>query len=154
MSKLQEAQRVLAESNLDGWLLYDFRHSNPMFWELLEASVHSTRRAFLFVPRSGAPTLLVHQVDAGHLPQEGLTLRLYRSREEFTAHLSALLRDSRRVAMEYFPMGALPTVSWVDAGTIELVESSGVSVESSAELAQAALCRLNDRQLASHRSAT
>ena len=66
----------------------------------------------------------------------------------------ALLSDSRRVAMEYFPMGGLPTLSWVDAGTKELVESLGVSVESSAELAQAALCRLNDRQLASHRSAT
>ncbi|HLC30484.1 MAG TPA: Xaa-Pro peptidase family protein [Dehalococcoidia bacterium] len=153
MSKLQDAQRVLTESSLDGWLLYDFRHSNPMFWELLESSAHSTRRTFLFIPRSGAPTLLVHQVDAGHFPQESLTLRLYRSREEFTGHLSTLLRDSRRVAMEYFPMGGLPTLSWVDAGTKELVESLGVSVESSAELAQATLCRLDDHQLASHRRA-
>ena len=44
----------LERSNTDGWLVYDFRGSNPAFSRLLAAGAgltHSTRRAFLFIPR-------------------------------------------------------------------------------------------------------
>ncbi|MBI2886059.1 MAG: aminopeptidase P family protein [Chloroflexi bacterium] len=148
-----QAQRALLESPLDGWLLYDFRHSNPLFWELLGASLHSTRRVFMLLRREAAPLLLVHQVDAGHFPREGLEQREYRSREELQALLRQALGGCHRVAMEYSPLGALPALSWVDAGTLELVRSLGMAVESSAELVQAALCRLTDGELVSHRRA-
>jgi Xaa-Pro aminopeptidase len=52
--------------------------------------------------------------------------------------------------MEYFPLGAIPTLSRVDAGTIELLRSMGVEVVPSAELVQRFLCRWTPRQLASH----
>ena len=42
----------------------------------------------------------------------------------------------KRVAMQYSPMCAIPYVSMVDAGTVELVRSVGVEVVSSAELIQ------------------
>ena len=42
----------------------------------------------------------------------------------------------KKVAMQYSPMCAIPYVSMVDGGTIELVRSLGVDVVSSAELIQ------------------
>jgi Xaa-Pro aminopeptidase len=55
--------------------------------------------------------------------------------------------------MEYFPEGAIPYLSRVDAGALELVRSYGVEVVSSAELVQRFLCRWSDAQVASHRRA-
>ncbi|MSQ09856.1 MAG: aminopeptidase P family protein [Dehalococcoidia bacterium] len=153
MHKLTQAQQALAESGLDAWLLYDFRHSNPLLWQVLGAAVHSTRRVFLLLRRDATPVMLVHQVDAGHFPADGLTIRPYQHLDDLTAQLRGLLHGLDRVAMEYSPLGALPAVSYVDAGTFALVESLGPQVVSSAELAQAALCRLTPQELASHRRA-
>lgn len=153
MHKLTQAHQALAESGLDGWLLYDFRHSNPLLWQLLGATVHSTRRVFLLLTPGGASVMLVHQVDAGHFPADGLTIWPYQHLDDLLAQLRGLLHGLDRVAMEYSPLGALPAVSYVDAGTFELVQSLGPTVVSSAGLAQAALCRLTPLELASHRRA-
>jgi Xaa-Pro aminopeptidase len=55
--------------------------------------------------------------------------------------------------MEYCPEGAIPYLSRVDAGTLELVRTYGVEVVSSAELVQRFLCRWDEAQVASHRRA-
>src|SRR3954453_17062193 len=44
----------LDRAGADGWLVYDFRGSNPDFARLLGTPQHSTRGAFLFIPPSGA----------------------------------------------------------------------------------------------------
>ncbi|MCX6020823.1 MAG: M24 family metallopeptidase, partial [Chloroflexi bacterium] len=151
--RLNRAVAAVAESGLDGWLLYDFRHSNPLLWEMTESDLHSTRRVYLWLPRGGRPTALVHHVDAAHFGVWGVDVRPYRDRDDLVARLSALLTGAQRVAMEYSPMGALPTLSWVDGGTLDLVRSFGVEVVSSGDLAQAALSRLSAWNLQSHRYA-
>ena len=50
--------------------------------------------------------------------------------------LGRLLAGGLRVAMQYSPLNAVPYVSRVDAGTIELIRSYGVEVVSSADLIQ------------------
>jgi Xaa-Pro aminopeptidase len=55
--------------------------------------------------------------------------------------------------MEYFPEAAIPYLSRVDAGTLEVVRGLGASVVSSAELVQHFLCRWTEAQVESHRSA-
>ena len=55
-----------------------------------------------------------------------------------------------RVAMEYTPEGALPRVSNVDGGTLELVKSLGVEIVPSADLLQYATQRWNEEQFESH----
>ena len=55
-----------------------------------------------------------------------------------------------RVAMEYTPECALPRVSNVDGGTLELVRSLGMEVVPSADLLQYATQRWNKEQLESH----
>jgi Xaa-Pro aminopeptidase len=50
--------------------------------------------------------------------------------------LHTLTGGMKRVAMQYSPMCAIPYVSMVDGGTIDLIRSLGVEVVSSAELIQ------------------
>ena len=75
-----ELERVSA----DGWLVYDFRGSNPAFSRLLgqPGDLKSTRRAFLYIPREADPRLLIHHVDAGNLGRVGLEVRPYGGRDE------------------------------------------------------------------------
>ncbi len=74
----------------------------------------------------------------------------YSSWSEQTGGLRTLLGDARRVAMQYSPLCAIPYVSMVDAGTVELVRSLGVEVVSSAELIQHFEARWSAEALESH----
>ena len=55
--------------------------------------------------------------------------------------------------MEYSPVGAIPYVSRVDAGTIEMVRGHGVDVVSSGDLVQQFEAHWSDGAIASHRAA-
>ena len=150
---LSQAQEYMAESDVDGWLLYDYRGMNPFFAQVMGRLSMVTRPVFLFVPANGGAVLLTHHVDGGRF--SGLDERIveYTGRDSLLMSLGEVLKGSRRVAMEYSPMGALPRVSRVDAGTLDLVRSLGVEVVSSADLVQYATQRWSDAQLQSHRRA-
>jgi Xaa-Pro aminopeptidase len=151
-------QKAIAEQGLDGWLLYDFHGQNPTALEVL--GLHGrmlTRRFFYLVPRSGEPVLLAHAIEASQFPAEipGRRERYasWQSLREGLSRMLGALPKGARLAMEYFPEGAIPTLSRVDAGTLELVREHGVAVVSSADLVQSFLCRLDGAQVESHRRA-
>jgi len=77
----------------------------------------------------------------------------YVSWEQQRDLLKGLLKGCRRIAMQYSPMNAVPYVSRVDAGTIELIRSFGIEVVSSADLIQCFEAVWTDRQLESHQYA-
>ena len=143
-----------------GWLIYDYRNSNPVFWQVLQSLGSGracggmvTRPCLLFVPAVGAPVLAVHHVDAGKFQSTGIALAVYRSRATLLEAIQKIVPASGTVAMEYSPMGTIPRASRVDAGTVELVRSLGVQVVSSVDLLQYATQRLSETQLSSHRRA-
>ncbi|BDG03368.1 M24 family metallopeptidase [Anaeromyxobacter oryzae] len=151
-------QRALAEQDLDAWLLYDFHGQNPTAVNALGLAGHMlTRRWFYLVPRSGVPVALVHAIEIGSFPKDVPgERRRYASWQSLRAELGSLLgrlRPRARIAMEYCPEGAIPYLSRVDAGTLELVRTYGVDVVSSAELVQLFLCRWDAEQVESHRRA-
>jgi Xaa-Pro aminopeptidase len=124
--------------DVDGWLFFDHHRRDPMAYRILglHGSATATRRWFYWVPVHGAPVKLVHRIEAGMLdglPGERWT---YSSWHELHEHLRAMLSGARRVAMQYSPLCALPAISMVDAGTVELVRSFGAEVVSSAGLVQ------------------
>ena len=149
-------QEALRSDGLDGWLLYDFRGSNPLAQRLagLDTSGHlATRRWFYLIPAHGTPQALVHKIESrtlAHLP--GDTTR-YAGRVELEAGLAAMLKGRRRVAMEYSPLCAIPYVSRVDAGTVELVRAQGVEVVTSADLIQTFEAVWSAAAMATHRQA-
>jgi Xaa-Pro aminopeptidase len=67
------------------------------------------------------------------LPGEKLP---YSTWKEQVDGLRRILTGRRRVAMQYSPQCAVPLVSMVDGGTLELVRGAGVEVVSSANLIQ------------------
>lgn len=147
-------QKTLHELDLDGWLLYDFHGQNPTAITALGLDGHMlTRRWCYLVPAEGEPAVLVHAIELGSFPREVVgERRSYTSWTGFQVELERLLARSRgrRLAMEYYPNGAIPYLSRVDAGTLELVRAMGAEVVSSAELVQRFLCRWTPHQLASH----
>jgi Xaa-Pro dipeptidase len=146
----------LKRSAADGWLVYDFRGSNPAFSRLLAAGAgltHSTRRAFLYIPREGEPRLLIHHVDAGNFARLGLAVESYGGRDQMLDHLRALLNGARRVLMEYSPGNAIPYVSRVDGGTLDVVRALGVEVLSSADALASVVAAWDAADLASHERA-
>ena len=145
------AQEYLTQEGIPGWLVYDYRQANPVFWLVISASGHVTRPCYFYLPAQGGPTLLVHHVDAGKFSDSGVAVSVYSSRDSMLTALLELLSGTSKIAMEYSPENTLPRVSRVDAGTIELVCSLGPEVVSSADLMQYATQQWSPEQLADHR---
>ncbi|HEV7990091.1 MAG TPA: M24 family metallopeptidase [Candidatus Binataceae bacterium] len=155
MRRLEEISRALADAALDGWLFYDFRHSDPLAYRILglEREGITTRRWFCYVPARGAARALVSAVEAERLAELGIETVVYRSADGMLAALGEFLAGARRIAMNYSPRCAIPYVARVDAGTVEMVRSLGVEVVSAADLIQRFEARLEPAQLESHRRA-
>jgi Xaa-Pro aminopeptidase len=132
-------QESLRSDGLDGWLLYDFQGSNPIAARLagLTDGTHmTTRRWYYLIPSAGSPRALVHKIERHNLDALPGEKKTYSRREELATGLDYLLRGVRRVAMEYSPLGAIPYLSRVDAGTAELIRSRGIDIISSGDLVQ------------------
>jgi Xaa-Pro dipeptidase len=152
---LARIQQALRAEQLSGWLFYDFRHSNPIAYQVLGLPTDTmhTRRWFYFIPAEGQPVVLVSAVEAHVLRSLPGDQRIFRTWQEMRSLLQSLLQPGMRVAMEYSPLNAIPYISRVDAGTIELVRSYGVEVASSANLVQLFVAQLSPSQIESHRRA-
>ena len=146
---IREIQKVLQAEKNDGWLLYNFRGSNVFATRLLALPEHImfTRRYFYYIPASGEPRKLVHRIEEWNLDTLPGGKSIYLSWRSLEEGLKKLLSGSKRVAMEYSPKCAIPYVSTVDAGAIELVRGSGVEVVSSANLIQHFEARWDEEQL-------
>lgn len=153
MIDISVVQKYLRDHSLSGWLLYDFQHINPVFWEVVGIDGHVTRSTLLLIPSKGPSTLLAHQVDAGRFADLGIDVIPYLGRADMQHHLGEILQVGQRLAMEYSPLGELPFVSRADAGTVELIKSLGVTIVSSADLIQYAVGRISQDQMALHVSA-
>ncbi|HEX6162805.1 MAG TPA: M24 family metallopeptidase [Vicinamibacterales bacterium] len=150
-------QKALKADGLDAWLLYDFHGSNPVSFRLAgmaEAGHLATRRWFYLIPQSGEPQALVHAIERYNLDHLPGPKTIYAGREQLQSGLAKLLKGQKRIAMEYSPNCAIPYVSRVDAGTIELVRALGVDVVSSGDLIQQFEARWDEAAIATHRAAS
>jgi Xaa-Pro dipeptidase len=152
---LERIQEALRAEMCNGWLFYDFRKSNPIAYQVLKLPLDEmyTRRWFYFVPADGTPVALVSAVEAHVLRSLPGARLVFHTWQEMHAHLRTLLQGSVRIAMEYSPMNAIPYISRVDAGTLELIRSFNVDVVSSANLSQRFVAQLSPAQMQSHRAA-
>jgi Xaa-Pro aminopeptidase len=149
---LDGIQKALGEEKVDGWLLYDFRGSNPIARSVIgfDENQIATRRWFYLIPGTGEPVAIVHAIEP-NATKGGPGLKVvYRSWRELEAALATQLRGMKRVAMEYSPGAAIPYVSRVDAGTVEMVRAAGPEVVSSADLVQEFEARWTAEQKALH----
>jgi len=151
-------QSALRTDGLDGWLLYDFRGINPIAADI--TAVHrqgghlATRRWYYLIPAHGEPRALVHKIEKSSLAHLPGTTTQYAGRDLLEAGLKQLLHGMTRIAMEYSPGCAIPYISRIDAGTLELVRQSGVDVVSSGDLIQRFSAVWSADRIASHQRAS
>lgn len=153
ISAIQQALRDTGSA--DGWLFYDFRGSDPLAYRilLLDPTLHVTRRWYYWIPAQGEPVKLLHQIEPHVLdPLPGQTQH-YVSWQQQRLLLTSLLQGQQRIAMQYSPLNAVPYLSRVDAGTIELIRSVGPEVVTSADLVQRFEAVWTNEQLESHQYA-
>jgi Xaa-Pro dipeptidase len=155
---IETIQKALAEADMDGWLFYSFRESDPIAANILGTGGGghiATRRWFYLIPRSGEPVKIVHSIERevlDHLPGKKL---IYLPWQQLHEHIRGSLlgltnQRSPIVAMQYSPGGAIPYLSRLDAGTAELIRSFGVEIVTSADLVNRFESAWNDDQLAEH----
>jgi Xaa-Pro aminopeptidase len=152
-----KVQDALRSDHLDGWLLYDFHGSNPIASKLTGMSAGrkmSTRRWFYLIPANGEPRALVHAIERHNLDHLPGQKDVYAGREALDQGLTRLLSGVRRAAMEYSPNNAIPYLSRVDAGTMDLLRHRGVEVVSSGDLVQRFEATWDEAAIQSHRDAS
>ena len=151
-SLISSLQAALRQEKLDGWLFYSFRGSDPIAENILklDSARFATRRWFYFVPASGEPQRIVHAIESHTLDTLPGPKRVYLPWQQLQQNVKEALGGAKRIAMQYSPMNAIPYVSRVDAGTIEMVRSFGVEIVSSADLVQMFEAVWSQEQLDSH----
>ncbi len=149
---VERVAEALRAEGLDGWLLYEFHHINPIPVSLLGLG-KTTRRAFVLIPARGEPVALIHAIEASswrHWPFARRTYSGWRSLEE---ELAALVDGHRRLAMEVSPGAAVPTLDYVPAGIAGVLLAHGVEIASSGDLVSRFHSVLTERQRVEHRRA-
>jgi Xaa-Pro aminopeptidase len=136
--QLDAIQQALRAERLDGWLFFDHHRRDPLAYRILGLSdkLQPTRRWYYLIRAEGESVALVHRVEPAMLdglPGRRLTYSRWVEQRE---QISEVVRGLGRIAMQYSPECAVPYVSMVDAGTIELVRSTGVEIVTSADLVQ------------------
>lgn len=149
--KLVPLQAALVAAGIDGWLIFDFHGLNPIATGLLELPGMTTRRIFVFIPKSGNPVALTHAIEQGpwrDWPREWGKIQ-YSSWRELESQL-AMLVNGKTVAMEYSPGDAVPYLDRVPGGVLEMVRAAGANVVSSADLVTRFYAVWSAENLASH----
>ena len=151
MIDISEIQRALKEEGVDGWLFFDHHQRDPLAYRVLKLNpAMATRRWYYFIPTEGEPKRLVHRIESGNLDELPGEKTIYSGWNTQVGGIQKILGNAKRVAMQYSPNCAIPYVSMVDGGTLELIRSIGVDIVSSANLIQIFEARWTAEQLESH----
>ena len=157
-TRVAEIQAALKQQGFDGWLFYDFRGSDILTPRILKTErLGGSRRWFYYVPAQGEPVKVVHAIEPDQLDSLPGKKLIYREWGLLKKQVDAAVHPSKngkvRIAMQYSPDNDIPYISRVDAGTIEMVRSLGVTIDSSADLVQQFEAVWTDEQLAMHTEA-
>jgi len=144
--------RELGALGADGWLLYDFRKVNPIAGRILGDTGMGTRRLFVLLPRAGRPVAIAHRIELQALADFPGDVRPYGAWRELHEHLETLVRG-RTLAIETSPRDQVPYLDRVPHGVVQLLESFGARLVSSAPLVSRFAARWSAAELAGHRKA-
>jgi Xaa-Pro dipeptidase len=149
---IEEIQAALREEHLDGWLFFDHHQRDPLAYRILKVNLEAvaTRRWYYFVPAQGEPKGLVHSIESHVLDGLPGAIRQYSSWTTQADGIRDLVAGAHKIAMQYSPNCAIPYVSLVDGGTLELVRGTGVEIVTSANLVQLFDARWTAEQLELH----
>src|SRR2546423_2044675 len=143
---------ALAALGADGWLVYDFRKVTLVAERILGPTGMGTRRLFVLLPRAGRPIAVAHRIELQPLAGFPGEVRPYGSWRELHGHLGTLVRG-RTLAVEISPLDQVPYLDRLPHGVVQLLESFGARLVSSAPLVSRFAARWSADELAGHRGA-
>lgn len=136
----------------DGWLLFDFHGLNPIAQRVLDIRGMGTRRFFVLLPRRGPPVAVAHRIELASFEGFPGEVRPYASWRELHERLRALVAGLT-LALEVSPEDGVPYLDRVPHGVVQLLESFGARVVSSAPLVSRFAARWSAAELEGHRRA-
>lgn len=122
----------LTAAGAEGWLLFDFRGSNPIALRMLGAKP-GTRRLFVYLPKDGPPVAVGHKIELQQFEDFPGRVVPYARWQELEAALRELI-GGKTVAMEISSRDSVPYLDRVPFGVVELIQSLGARVVSSGPL--------------------
>ncbi len=145
-------RQTLADLGADGWLLYDFHGVNPVAPRVLGIRGMATRRLFVLLPRVGTPVAVAHKIELGPLAGFPGEVRPYAAWRELHAALRTLVAG-KTLALEVSANDNVPYLDRVPHGVVQLLESFGARIVSSAPLVTRFAARWSPAELVGHRRA-
>ncbi len=105
----------------------------------------------MYVPKSGVPTAITHNIEQGPWRDWPAAWRRerYSTWQELEGYIAGLVRG-KKIAMEYSPGDAVPYVDYVPAGVLEMVRTAGATVVCSGEIVTKFYAVWTEPQMASH----
>lgn len=149
---IDEIQQELRSLGLDGWLFTSFRGSDPITESFLRGNNESltTRRFFYFIPSFGEPIKILHRIEPFTLKDVPGKETFYAKWQEWQSILSKTLKNNRKIAAQYSPLGVIPALSKIDLGVGEFIRSLGVEIVSSGDLVARFTVTLDKMMFESH----
>jgi Xaa-Pro dipeptidase len=139
----------LQTAGADGWLLFDFQGHNPVANRFLALGGLGSRRLFVLLAPDQEPIALAHKIELQ--PLAGFPGRIvpYARWEELHSGLKSLVAG-KTVAMEISPKDSVPYLDRVPYGVVDLIQSLGGKVVSSAPLVTHFAARWSEDEAARH----
>ena len=153
--RLRRIQEALRAENVDAWFFASFRGSDAIASSVLglPETAMVTRRWFYVIPASGEPAKINHRIEphsTRDLPGRPL---VYGRWQEWQELLQGVLAPCKRVACQYSPLGIVPALGKLDAGTADFLRSLGLELVSSGDLVARFEVTMTPEQEASHYAA-
>lgn len=143
---------ALASNGADGWLVFDFQGHNPVAGRLLSLGGLGSRRIFVLLTPGNEPVAVAHKIELGPLAEFPGRVIPYARREELVEALRPLVQG-KTLAMEISAHNGVPYLDRVPYGVVELVQSLGGRVVSSAPLVTQFVSRWSPTEASQHRKA-
>lgn len=146
-------KEIAALGECDGWLLYDFHGHNSIALEILQipSSQMLSRRFYYWIPKSGTPVKIVHQIEENGLDHLCGSKIIYSDWKSLDQALAKVLKGKKKIAAEH---SIIPTISKLDSALLEKLFSQKISVISSWPIASNFISRLTPKQFAMHKEAS
>ncbi len=154
MKPLRPADHQLLREGLlacgaDGWLLFDFQGHNPVASRFLALGGLGSRRLFALLVPDQEPVAVAHKIELQPVADFPGRVIPYARWEELHAALKGLVAG-KTVAMEISPRNGVPYLDRVPYGVVDLIQSLGGTVVSSAPLVTQFAARWTEDEAARH----
>lgn len=152
MLNLNITNKYMYENEIDAWLMYDFRGINHVAHEVLGQVPVASRRYFIIIEKDNDPIVICNALDKPQFAFCNFKKYYYSKFDELIKQLKINLMKYSKIITEYSPKASLPTMSIIDAGTLELIKeiNKNISIYSSSDCYQLACGAWEKYSLESH----